>query len=216
MGVLHVCDYTLYTCKYLQLYNSDWLPLACFRPLMYLLPKPSLPPNPQHGCLLSSVIDGLCWGCNPTHGVNLFMDSSRWKGIGENNHNILRSSYTERQKDTRCFSGRKISVSQSLGHQKGLKEQTSSLEALERDSWHSPASSQWQIFLQTAVLWQCHYGTFQTLPSGFKGTCCTWICVGVYLFLYCTFKHEYLSVYCKTERGDRQRRAYRLRSTITH
>ncbi len=107
-----------------------------------------------------------------------------------------------------------ISVSQSFGRQKGLEEQTSSLWALERDSWHSPASSKWQISLQTAVLRQFHYGTFQTLQSGFKGTCCTWICVGVYLFLYCTFKHEYVSVYCKTERGDRQRRT--LTSEIYH
>lgn len=36
---------------------------------MYLLPKPSLAPVPQHGCLLSSVIDGLCWGCDKTRGL---------------------------------------------------------------------------------------------------------------------------------------------------
>lgn len=34
-----------------------------------------------------------------------------------------------------------ISGSQSLGHQKGLEELTSRLSVLERDSWHSPASS---------------------------------------------------------------------------
>lgn len=27
---------------------------------------------------------------------------------------------------------------------------------------------------------------------------------GCVSFLYCTFKHEYVSVYCKTQRGDRQ------------
>lgn len=75
-------------------------------------------------------------------------------------------------------------------------------------------------FFKLPVLWQFYCGTFQTLPSPVWGNLsCTWIGVGVYLFffhfLYCTFKHEYLSVYRKTERGDGQRKAWRLR-TITH
>lgn len=103
------------------------------------------------------------------------------KGLVKNNHNILQGTYNERQKDSCSFSGRKSwdtlwSIPRTT--------ETSSPSILERDSWHSPAASKWQIFLQTAVLRQFHYGTFQTLPSGFKGTCCTGISVGVYLFLY--------------------------------
>lgn len=36
--------------------------------------------------------------------------------------------------------------------------------------------------------------------SGLKGSCCTLIS-----FLYCTFKHDSVSVICKTKTGDRQR-----------
>lgn len=77
-----------------------------------------------------------------------------------------------------------------------------------RDSGHGLSSSHWQIFPQTAVLWQFHDGAFLTPQSGFEGTRCTRIlCACVSFFLYCTFKHGYVSIYCKTERGDRQEEA---------
>lgn len=92
----------------------------------------------------------------------------------ENNHDALRGICTEKQKGTCSFPGRKmyykcVSVTWISW---------SSLSIVGRDSSHGPVTWKWQIFfLQTAVLRQFFYGTFQIFSSGLKRSC--WIRVGV-------------------------------------
>lgn len=79
--------------------------------------------------------------------------------------------HTERQTDTR-------NASPSVVRQKDVDPVC--------DFWketHSPASSERQMLLQTAVLWQIHYGTFQPFRFRLKRTFCTWICVDVSFFI---------------------------------
>ena len=81
----YVSDYNLYTCIYLNLHNSVADPhLDHWCTYSLSLHYPQIPNMAVYWAL---VIDGHCWGCKQTqrltHGVNLFTDSSRWKGTGE-------------------------------------------------------------------------------------------------------------------------------------
>lgn len=147
MRVITLCI-PVYT---LQLCEQHPSPL---NPLMYLLPKPSLPHSPQHGCLLSSVIDGLCRGCRSiTSGISLFEETLYRKGGW-----WKQSQYpecTERQKDTYSFSGRRswekcVSVPRISESEFGKETLNTAL----------PLQSG-RYFFKTAVLWQFHDGTFQ-------------------------------------------------------
>lgn len=134
-----------------------------------------------------------------THGVNLF--TSRRGGWEQSPCPAWHTQW--KTKGHMVFLWEDTSVSRRLGHH----DLTPSLSVLERDLRQTcrftvPVISSNCCFKAVFLM-----APFRTLPSGFKGTCCTWICVGVYLFLYCTFKHEYVSVFCKTKKGDRQRRA---------
>ena len=141
-----------------------WLtPLACFNPLIYLLPEPSLPPNLWALLLTNCAVNGT--KLKAQHMELLYSQSVHVELVKK--CAISCRVHTPRHRRTQAHSlGERveISVSQSLGCLTGCKELRSSLRVLERDSWHSPASLKWKLFLQTAVLWQFHYSTFQTFP----------------------------------------------------
>lgn len=182
--------------------------------------SPSLhdPPNPQHGCLLSSVIDGLCQDVikknkntqGLTHEDNLVRENSCeakvWK---QSQHPERCTVYALRDWRARTLSPGKGDVPQRLGHcGKRLLKQPRRFKV-------GDFLSSSNCCFKAVLLW--HLSTPPPQPLSPPPTPhLDWKDPAVHyvFFIYCTCKRDSVSVICKMKKGDRQR-ARSLRS-VTH